>query len=479
MARLYLISPPYQDVYKKINYKNFGVLQPPLGLAYIASYVKRHGHSVMLFDGSFSRDIFKDIKANIAAFNPDFVGITATTPQIASALKIAEYIKNLAPDIKIILGGFHVSALPEQTLTHRYVDIVVCGEGEITISEIIGGKDICDIKGIYFRQMDSIRKNAPRPLIEDLDSLPFPLWEGLPVRSYYYFPEHTVGIISGRGCPYGCSFCASAVIHGNRYRMRSPNNFVDEIELLRKDYGVEYLFFVDETFTINPQRTEEICSIIQKRKISVKWTCDTRVDHVTKDMLRIMKSAGCRSLRIGVESADERVLKMTGKNITLAEAERAISWANELGIKTTAYFILGLPYETPASLDKTLVFSKKLNTDVAQFSMLVPLPGTKIWDIVQEGKILRCTAKEWDEYVRYDKAIVESDLLSASQLLAYQRHIVKSYYLSPLYILKRLGGIRSFRELWEVLRGGMAVLIMIFSKKNVLRKNSSWQERCQ
>jgi len=466
MARIYLVSPPYQSVYKRINYKDFGVLQPPLGLAYLASYLKSKGHEVMLFDASFSKDIFKDIKAHIDTFNPDFAGITATTPQISSAFTIAEYIKNCAPGAQTILGGFHASALPEEILKCAHIDMVVCGEGEITLSEIVAGKDKNNIPGLCFRQLGKIKKTAARPLIEDLDILPFPLWEALPVHAYYYFPEHAVGIISGRGCPYRCSFCASAVIHGYRYRVRTPGNFVAEIEFLYGQYGVKHLFFVDETFTINPQRTEEICSIIQKKRITVTWTCDTRVDHVTKDILRVMKSAGCRSLRIGVESADEQVLKMTGKNIALSAVEKVVSWAHELGIKTTAYFILGLPYENPSSLAKTLVFAKKLNTDVAQFSMLVPLPGTRVWNITQKRELLRCTAQSWDEYVRYDKAIVESDSISAPQLLAYQRHMVRSYYVRPFYIFRRLCGVRSFRELGEILRAGLAVFRMIFCLKS-------------
>ena len=464
MARIYLISPPYHEVYRKINSKNFGVLQPSLGLAYIAGFLKSRGHSVKIFDGSFSADIFKDIKKHLYEFSPDFVGITATTPQIDCAFKIAEYIKGTAPSVKIILGGFHVSALPKESIANPHVDIIVYGEGEITLSDIVEGKDINEIRGIYFREDGKIRINPPRPLIEDLDSLPFPLWEQLSVKSYYYFPEKAVGIISGRGCLYNCSFCASPVINQHRYRMRSPRNFVDEIEWLYKNFGVKYLFFVDETFTIDQGRTEEICSLIFKKNLPLKWTCDTRADHLTKDMLKIMKFAGCRSVRIGVESADDRVLKATGKNVTLAQVERAVSWAKEFGIKTTAYFLLGLPYETESSLAKTLIFSKKLKTDLAHFTMLVPLPGTRVWDIAKEGKILRPTAKDWSEYTRYDKAIVESNHLSAPQLFKYHRRMISSYYLNPGYALRRLSNIRSFKELHEFFTGGVALAKMIFQK---------------
>jgi len=464
MARIYLISPPYHGVYRKINSKNFGVLQPPLGLAYIASYLKSRKHYVKIFDSSFSLDVFKDIKNQVHEFSPDFVVLTATTPQIDFAFKIAEYIKGMAPAIKIILGGFHVSALPKESISHPDIDIIVCGEGEITVSEIVEGEEINRIKGVCFREGPEIKINPSRLLIEDLDSLPFPLWEQLPVKSYFYFPEKTVGVISGRGCLYNCSFCASAVINQHRYRTRSPGNFVAEIEWLGKNFGTKHLFFIDETFTSQPQRTEEICRLILKKKLLFKWTCDTRADCLTKGMLKLMKLSGCHTIRIGVESADDQVLQATGKKITLGQVERAISWARELGIKTTAYFLLGLPYETEISLAKTLNFAKKLKTDLAHFTMLVPLPGTRIWEIVKEGKILRSTAKDWSQYVRYDQAIVESDHLSTTKLFQFHRQMIRSYYLSPGYIFRRLSGIKSFKELYELSKGGGALAKMVFQK---------------
>jgi len=185
---------------------------------------------------------------------------------------------------------------------------------------------------------------------------------------------------------------------------------------------------------------------------------------LTKDMLKIMKSAGCRSVRIGVESADEEVLKATGKNITLAQVESAVSWAKEFGIKTTAYFLLGLPYETEVSLAKTLAFSKKLRTDLAHFTMLVPLPGTQVWEMAKKGRVLRSVANSWSEYIRYEKAIVESDHLSADQLFKCHRRMISSYYLNPGYILRRLSNIRSFKELHEFFTGGVALVKMIFQK---------------
>lgn len=456
MAKVYLIAPHYGHVYEKINSKTFGIVQPPLGLAYIASFLKNRGHSVKLFDSIFSRDSFKDIKEHIDKFRPDFVGITATTPVIAGAFLIAEYIKNIDSSIKIIFGGPHVSALPEETLLYNQsVDIVVCGEGEITLSEIIEDKKTEDIKGVCFRKEGGIEINPPRPLIENLDSLPFPLLEELPVRSYhfYHFLGSCVSILSGRGCAYNCSFCASGVINQHRYRMRSPLNFVDEVSLLHKKYYVRNFYFCDDTFTLDKNRLEEICSLILKRKLPIKWECSTRVDHLTRQALKIMKRAGCYLIGIGIESGDEAVLKATGKNITLEQVKDVAFWAKELNIKVAGYFSLGLPYETLSSLERTLKFSKKLSLDFVHFGLLTPFPGTPVWDIVEKGKILRCIAKNWGDYVRYGKAIVESNFLSAEQLLKYQRYMIRSYFFDPKYIVQRIINIRSFDEFVIYLRG--------------------------
>jgi len=464
MAKIYLISPAYGHVYKKINLRNFGVSHPPLGLAYIAGFLKRRGHDIRLFDGAFSGDIFKDINGHLLGFAPDLVCLTAATPQINDAFAIANHIKSAGFSGKILLGGPHASALPKETAANPDIDIVVCGEGEETVAEIAEGKETDAIKGICYRENGKTVQNPARPLIEDLDSLPFPLWEQLPVDRYYYFPEKAVSVLSGRGCPCRCSFCASGTVHQGRYRVRSAANFVDEVELLYKDYGVRHFYFCDESFTIRPGRAETICREILARKLPIQWTCDTRVDCLTKETLKAMKLAGCKTIRIGIESADEKVLAATGKGITLEQVKNVTDWASRLGVRAVGYFILGLPHETPESLERTLRFSRKLDLVYAQFGMLVPLPGSPLWDMVKEGRLLRCVAGDWSEYTRFDKPIVESDTLSLEQLSGYHRKMVRGYYLRPLFILRTLRRIRSFKDLGMYLKGSTGVIRMVFAK---------------
>jgi radical SAM superfamily enzyme YgiQ (UPF0313 family) len=455
MANVYLISPPYENVYKKLGWKQFReVAQPPLGLAYIASYLQQRGHKTKLFDTTFSAQVLGDIEKHIRDFSPDYVAMTATTPQITSAFIIAEFIKARFPDIKIILGGPHASALPEETVSNKDIDMVVCGEGEITVSEIADNLPRDKINGICYKNgAGRPLVTPPRPLIESLDDLPFPSFEQLPIKKYFYFfPENSVGISTGRGCPHDCSFCASRVINRNHYRARRPEKIVEEVNYLYKKYGITSFIFWEDTFTINRNRVEEICSLIIRYKLPIRWWCTTRADDLTPEMLKRMKSAGCHSIGIGIESGDERVLKATGKGINLSHVKKAVSWAHNLGIKPIGYFILGLPYETPESLRNTLKFAKSLDLYYAQFQMLAPLPGTAIWDTVQTGKLLRCTTNRWEDFTRYGQAIVESDYLTGTQLRNYHKRLVREYYSDPKFIFRTLSSIRSFREFFFYLK---------------------------
>lgn len=467
MAKAYLISPPYGEVYNIMNFKEVGgVAQPPLGLAYVAGYLAGKGHDVKLFDGAFSRDILKDIKEHLLEFGSDMVGITATTPQITHVFRIAEFVKSVNPKIRVVVGGPHASALPKETAADKNIDIVVYGEGEITMSELLEGKPISGIKGICFRENGKIILNPPRPLIEDLDTVPFPLLDQLPLERYYnFFPEIGASVLSGRGCPYSCSFCASSLINQRRYRMRSPENFVNEIEWIYKKFGIRNFIFCDETFTANASRTVKICDMILERKLPVKWFCMTRANTLTKKLLEHMKKAGCYAVELGIESGDSGILKAAGKQITLEQVENAVKWARQTGIKAVGFFILGLPYETPQTLKRTLAFAKKLKLYYAQFSMLVPLPGTAVWDMVRDGKVLRCTATGWDHYTRYDRAIVESESLSAQDLTKYYRSALRSFYLDPAFIFCAVLNIRSLGELKAYWKKGGALFRMLFRKR--------------
>ncbi|MBI5375544.1 MAG: cobalamin B12-binding domain-containing protein [Candidatus Schekmanbacteria bacterium] len=441
MSKVLLISPPWWDVYGKVNIKNVPWGSPPTGLACIASYLEKHGISVRLVDSTFCPRGWEEVKDIIKKENPDFVGITSTTPEIINAQKVAKIVKENNPNAKVVLGGIHASALPEETVSNEYIDIVAIGEGEETMLEITEGKRLDEIRGICYKQNGKILKTPPRPLIEDLDSLPFPRYDKLPVERYgNMFLGRSMGIMSGRGCPFHCSYCSDYIVHGRRFRTLSVKNVVDQVENLRDTYNVSSISFWDDNFTVSPKRVYEISEEIIKRKLNIRWFCMSRVDTVSYELLKKMKESGCIMIGLGIESGDQKILDGVGKGITIEGVKRTVAWCNEIGISVVGYFLLGLPYDTEESMDKTLALSRGLNLDVAIFSLLIPFPGTDVWEMAKEGKVLKCLAKDWSEFKRYGDPIIELEHVSKEVLKKYQKKAIKGFYLRPKYfwhILKK------------------------------------------
>ncbi|MCC6028100.1 MAG: B12-binding domain-containing radical SAM protein, partial [Archaeoglobus sp.] len=286
--------------------KTLEISTPPLGLGYLASVLRERGFKVRIIDDlvenlNFS-DFLKKIKDSL------IVGITSTTPTFKSALEYAKKIKKAFPDIFVILGGVHVSFEPEKALKNEFVDAVCIGEGERTIVELAerveSGRDLEDVKGIYFKKEDKIVKNPPREFIQDLDSIPFPAFDLMPLEKYSLLGERleVFPMITSRGCPFSCRYCSSSLFMGRRFRARSAKNVADEIEWLVNDFNARHIAFGDDTFTLSKKRVAEICKEIKSRKLDITWSCSSRIDTIDRELLEIMKSAGCSAIYYGIES---------------------------------------------------------------------------------------------------------------------------------------------------------------------------------
>ncbi len=430
MSKVLLVAPPYGNLYGGANIKrlNWGFI--PYGLASIAGKLRAESHKVKIIDATCSLNSLNEIEQIIATESPDYLGIGITTPQVTAGLKILEISKKIKSDCITVVGGPHASALPEEILSNnKDIDIVVIGEGEITMSQIAKGEPLSRIKGICYRQNNSIVKTHPQDLIEDLDELPFPLYEQLPIDRYGTpYMGTSIGIISGRGCPFSCSFCASQVIFGKKYRFRSVSSILKEISWFKEKYNIKSFSFWDDTFTIQKERINKLCEQLIANDFNIKWSCTTRVDCLSFELLKTMKKAGCYVLHLGIESGDELVLEKTKKGITLGQVENAVKWAHDLNIETYGYFILGLPYDTKDTLAKTIEFAKKLKLDYAQFALLTPLPGTEIWELAKEGKILSFTSLDLNKFSRYGKAVIGSANLSQEVLNKYYQKAYFSFY---------------------------------------------------
>lgn len=464
--RILLLHVPYGELYGRINIQKLGWGVPPLGLTALSAYIQKHAKAqVKIIDMLFSGLGIGDIPNILDDFKPEIVGLSATTPQMDNAYILSQAIKKYNPRTQVVIGGPHASALPQRTLGEEpSIDYAIVGEGEIPFLSLVKGRIPDSIKSLVWRKGQEIVVNEREALIEDLGSLPFPDYASLPLSSYgTFYTGHSVGIMGGRGCFYNCSFCASSIIHMGRYRMRPVDIFLDDIARLLK-LGVPRFDIWDDTFTALHPRVYEFTEKYRQRNLKAHWTCETRVDCVDKKLLKQMHAAGLDMLHIGCESGNQDVLNKTGKGIKLEQVKQVCSWCEEIGIAAYVYFILGLPYDTKGTIEETILFAKRLNIDFAQFSMLVPLPGTHIWHLAGEGKVLRNLAKRWSDYDRYGSAIVESNAVSAQELTGLYKYALRSFYLRFSYIWKALKRIESIEKIKRYAR--LAILFFKFIRTN-------------
>ncbi|OGC04119.1 hypothetical protein A2276_05845 [candidate division WOR-1 bacterium RIFOXYA12_FULL_43_27] len=471
MAKVMLISPPYIDLYGGLN--GAAGRYFPLGLGYIASYLQKYGgHDVSLFEMDAQQLSCDGMVRNIQTAKPDIIGLTCSTPNFVRAVELARRIKAVS-NAKIVLGGVHASALP-QYIIEKYSDCFDClvkGEGEITMLELVdacqNNKPIKGIPGVIFKPGETAVCNEERPFIEDLDILPFParelidpslFWPNMHNARY----KESFSVLTSRGCPFNCSFCASRIISGRKYRTHSAEYVLSEIEMLKKDYGAKQLLITDDTFTMNRVRLEKICRGMIDKRLGLKWFCFSQVNTVDKETLVLMKKAGCYNIGFGVESANKETLASMGKPINPEEAAKTIKLANKLGFKTQAFYVLGALNETEAQAESTIEFSKKVSSTLAFYNMLVPYPGTK--DFERYFPSADLARIKWDDFVAIgDNCVIEQ---SSSPSYDIKKLIGKAYfqyYIDPLRVLRILLKIRTFYEFGNYLKGGISLFGQIFN----------------
>jgi radical SAM superfamily enzyme YgiQ (UPF0313 family) len=323
------------------------------------------------------RDVLED-------FKPDLIGISVYTVKIASALRVAQIVKDVNPDIPAVFGGPHPSVKSVESLKIApCVDFVLRGEAEFSftrLAETIETKGpLSDIKGLSFRKDGQIFHNPDTDFIEDLDRLPPPARDLL-INKGTYTPEDMGLIMSGRGCPFECTFCSSAGVWGRKIRFRSIENVLDEIQQVKNAYGTVQFSFKDDIFTIKTNRVLEFCRLLKERNLTIKWDCNVRVNLIDESMLAQMKSAGCNGIKLGIESGSDRVLKdVMKKKITVTQIKKAAELIRKAGIHWTGYFMMGLPTETEQEMNQTLELMRNIKPDFASLSVYEPLPGTQLY----------------------------------------------------------------------------------------------------
>lgn len=427
--------------------------QIPLGLAYLASTLEKEGHKVRILDMSLDKDLDSELKRE-----PHVVGFTATTPTIKTVWNLAEHVKTSSSAL-IIVGGPHPSALPFESIEKVGIDVVVVGEGEETLKEICARieirKSLEGVKGCVCKENGHVIDNGPRPLIKDIDSLPFPAFHLFNLEKYgnaqpikdYKKDARSFYIFTSRGCPYGCIFCSKA-LYGRTFRPRSPENVLQEWQILVDDYKATEIGMQDDIFNFNKERALKICSMIKEQGLDVPWiTCNgIRTNHTDYELLTAMKKAGCYRVGYGVESGCQKILNFLQKGQTLELVENAFKVTKKAGLESMGFFMIGNPTETAETIDKTIEFAIKLDPNIAHFTISAPFPGTQLRKLVENnGKLL---ITDWDEYgILEGKAFFEYGELKSKTVEAKWHQAYRRFYLRPRRVLGELVKLNNWRNL--------------------------------
>ena len=470
-----LISPPIfysqegGNIWKEVN-SNF----PPLGLIDIAAYVRSKGFNVKIIDCNVESPSIESFvhffKTNIVSkYNSiKYIGITSMTMQIKKAYIIAEICKDFFPNTKIVFGGVHATFLTDDVINKKEIDIVVLGEGEITLEEILKDKPLNEINGIVYKKFSNgnydIIYNNRRERIRNLDELPIPAYDLLKIDKYKpakgsYKRLPAISMITSRGCPGRCTFCTKTL--GKKITFKSAATIFKLIQFLIKMYDIKQIQFYDDTFTSNKKNVIELCDLIINNKIDITWTCFSRVDTIDQEMLKVMKLAGCHQIMYGIETIDEQVLKNIKKKINIEQIINAVKWTKKEKIECRLAFMVGNPGDTKENILNNIRFVNKLNPDYLIVNITTPYPGTEMFEWAKERDLI--LTYDWDDY-DLSKPIMKLENLDENEIKDLYKLMFKKFYFRPKFIFKRILKIRTIRDLKILIEGGNS-LISFFRNK--------------
>ncbi|MBS3079630.1 radical SAM protein [Candidatus Pacearchaeota archaeon] len=422
---------------------------PLISLAQLSAVSREASYTPLVLDLSirkkepFQKRIIKAIKE----CNPEYCGITFTTTLSEEAESIAKLIKTLNPRIKIISGGPHSSIMPKEVLNGSF-DIAVIGEGEITLKNILLQKPFKSIKGIAYKEKNKIKINPPQELIENLDSLPMPDYSVFNIKEYHTprincKKNPIAAIETSRGCVYNCIYCNNKVF-GRCFRAKSAKRTVDEIEHILK-FGFKEIHVWDDGFSTDLNRAKDICKEILKRKLKVTWNIynGLRVDRIDRELLFLLKKSGCYRISLGVESGNQSILNRINKGTKVEDIKKAFKIANEVGIDTVAFCIIGLPDETEETMKQTIDLILEIKPTLAKVSILMPFPGTPIFE--EWSKSGNIISTHWTDYVFHmPKKVYNHPNLKWETINEYYALFYRKVMLNPEFLFRRfIRGIKN------------------------------------
>jgi anaerobic magnesium-protoporphyrin IX monomethyl ester cyclase len=410
---------------------------PGIGTLVLAAVARTRGYQVHLVDAKGQGASVDDVSRQIAALRPDYLGLSATTISVTNAARVAEGVKAALPDVVTILGGAHVSAIPERTMAaFPAFDFGVVGEGEVSLFELLrgleSGRGVEEVPGLAYRRDGSVYANPRAPFIDDLDALPFPAWDLLPdfphrfQASLFSYPSTPVAtLITSRGCPFSCSFCDRST-SGKRARMHGVDYVVRMCRQL-VERGARHIIFVDDLFTVRKQRVVELCRAFLDESFTFSWSCNSHPNLLDLDTLRLMRRAGCWQIAYGIESGSQRILDVVKREVRIPRMRETLRMTRAAGIRTKGYVMIGHPTEGIDSLTETAAFLKDAELDLCQITKFTPYPGTPAYPTIDAYGSF---AEDWEQMNAMNFKFVPTGL-SEDILETYFDHLYRTFYSRP------------------------------------------------
>ncbi|HTY45505.1 MAG TPA: radical SAM protein [Patescibacteria group bacterium] len=432
--------------------------RPPMDLAYMAAVLEQRGLKCMIKDyPMYARNGWPVLEKDIRGFAPDFLVISTTTPTLYDDITACTIAKHVDPHITTIAKGAHFLVFDTDVLrTFSDLDVVMRGETEMTIAEIASGSDLRRIKGITFRSSEGdLVRNEDRPLVDDLNALPYPARHLLD-NALYRTPdtgEPITFIYTARGCPAQCLFCAAGLVSGRTLRVRTIPGVIGEIEECVRTYHIKNFFFRADTFTWNKEWVIGLCKEIVRRRMRIRWGTNSRVDTIDAERVAWMQKAGCRVIGFGAESGSQEILHKMRKHITVAQIEEAVRLCRAYGIDSFLHFVIGLPWDTRETIADTARFMRKVSPSFVEVNIAYPIPGTDFYDICSKEGLFE------QEVVgrNHISPATRTYALSGRQLVEARKEMLRQYYMRPAYIFDSLARIRSPRIAWNYCKAGYAL----------------------
>ena len=444
---------------------------PSLGIGYIAAVLEKNGYDVYIIDRTISKNEISGLADEIVAMKPHVVGFYCISETFKMVMQILKIVKQESPSVITMIGGPHVYGLPNQGISHDWIDYSFWGEAEESFLKLLesgfDSREFSNIPGLIYKDSSQVKIN-PMALIENLDNLPMPARHLYPPLNRYrpsilaYKRLPATGIITSRGCAYKCIFCHSGKGHF-KLRFHSPDYVLEEIKYLKKDFGINELIFFDDSFLIDQKRALKICKGIIKENIDISWSCNARVNNLNKNLLKTLKKAGCWLIQIGVESGNQNILKTIKKGITLEQVEKACILACEAGLEVKTYFILGHPKETLKTLNDTVKFMTKLRAHYASINFMTPLPGTELWDVAEKYGTIDKQKLELINYLSDKPAFIpfglSEEILTNKFRSAYLR-----FYLNPKVVLRHIKTLRNTEDFKKMFMAMTILFKLIYTR---------------